>query len=92
MQELSHGGLLTPIQQRHQNCSHLLHQMGFLNQLMLWSFNLNICYPSPYQRQVLNYKKVDSTNIRKRLDLANWAKLFDQKDINAQVSVLNETI
>ena len=67
----------------HSNCHH---------QNVLCSFNLNICYPSPYQRQVLNYKKADSTNIRKGLDLVNWAKLFDQKDMNAQVSVLNETI
>ena len=26
------------------------------------SFNLNICYPPPYQRQVWDYKKVGSTN------------------------------
>ena len=34
----------------------------------------------------------DSTNIRKALGSVNWAKFFDHKDINAQVSVINEII
>ena len=40
----------------------------------------------------MGLKKIDSTNIRKALDSMNWSKLFHQKDINAQISVLNETI
>ena len=31
IQDLSHGGLMTSLQQRNRNYSHLLHQMGFLN-------------------------------------------------------------
>ena len=31
IQDLSHGGLMTSLQQRNCNYSHLLHQMGFLN-------------------------------------------------------------
>ena len=50
------------------NCHH---------QIMNSSFDLNICYPAPYQRQIWDYKKADSTNIRKMLDSVNWAKLFD---------------
>ena len=38
----------------------------------------------PYQRQIWDYKKADSAIIRKSLDSVNWAKLYDQKDINAQ--------
>ena len=30
-------------------------------------------------------KKANSKDIRKSLDLLNWEKLFNQKDINAQV-------
>ena len=30
-QEVTHGGLMTSIQQRHRNCLYLLHQMDFLN-------------------------------------------------------------
>ena len=67
----------------HTNCHH---------QIVHSSFNLNICYPSPYQRLIWDHKKVDSKNIRKALDLVNWESLFAQKDIDAQVVVFNETI
>ena len=39
-----------------------------------------------------DYKKADSTKIRKALDMVNWERLFDKKDLNAQVIALNETI
>ena len=65
------------------NCHH---------QIVHTSFNLNIYYPSPYQRLIWDYKKVDSTNIRKALDSVNWERLFDKKDLNSQVLTLNETI
>ena len=39
-----------------------------------------------------DYKKADSTKIRKALDMVNWERLFDEKDLNAQVIALNETI
>ena len=67
----------------HPNCHH---------QIIHSSFNLNISYPPPYQRLIWDYKKTDSKNIRKALDSVNWERLFDQKDINAQVVALNETI
>ena len=39
-----------------------------------------------------DYKKADSKNIQKALDLVNRKRLFDQKDINAQVVAFNKTI
>ena len=70
----------------HPNCHHkIVHS----------SFNLNISYTHPlppYQRLIWDYKKADSKNIRKFLDLVNWERLFDQKNINAQVVAFNETI
>ena len=56
------------------------------------SFNLNISYPPPYQRLIWDYKKADSVKIRKSLALINWERLFNNKNINEQVSILNETI
>ena len=36
-----------------------------------------------------DYKNcLEATHIRKALDLVNWERLFDRKDINAQVTVL----
>ena len=48
--------------------------------------------PPPYQRLIWDYKKADSTNIRKSLDSVNWERLFDKKDLNSQIVTLNETI
>ena len=54
--------------------------------------NLNVSYPSPYQRLIWDYKKADSKNIQQALDSVNWVRLFNQKDINAQVAAFNEII
>ena len=45
----------------------------------------------PYQRLIWDYKKADATKIRKALDSVNWERLFDKKNVNAQVLKLNET-
>ena len=67
----------------HPNCHHhIVHSR----------FNLNIDYRPPYQRLIWDCKKADSTNIRKALDMVTWERLFDKKDLNAQVIALNETI
>ena len=67
----------------HPNCHH---------QIIHSSFNLDISNTPPYQRLIWDYKKADSKNIQKALDSVNWERLFDQKDINAQVVAFNETI
>ena len=67
----------------HSNCHH---------QIVHTSFNLDICSPPPYQRLIWDYKKADSTNIRKALDSVNWERLFDKEDFNSQVVTLNEMI
>ena len=48
--------------------------------------------PPPYQRLIWDYKKADSTKIRKAFHTVNWERLFEKKDLNAQVITLNETI
>ena len=63
----------------HLNCHH---------QIVHTSFNLDISYPRP----IWDYKKADFEKIKKALDLVNWERLFSKKDINTQVSILNETI
>ena len=69
----------------HSNCHH---------QIVYSRFNLDIYYPPPpppYQRLIWDYKKADATKISKALDSVNWEKLFDKKNVNAQVLKLNET-
>ena len=41
---------------------------------------------------ILPTPKADTSNIRKALDLITWEKIFSHKNINAQVTVFNETI
>ena len=67
----------------HPNCHH---------QIVHSRFNLNVYYSPPYQRLTWDYKKADSIKIRQALDSVNWERLFDKKDLNAKVMVLNETI
>ena len=67
----------------HPNCHH---------QIIYSTFNLNICYPPPYQQLVWDYKKADPNSIRKALDLVNWERLSDQKSIDAKVATFNDTV
>ena len=64
----------------HPNCHH---------QIFHSRYNLNINYPPPYQRLIWDYKKADAKIIRKALDSVNWERLFDGKNINAQVMTIN---
>ena len=51
----------------HPNCHHhIVHSR----------FNLNIYYPPPCQPLIWDYKKADSTKIRKTLDTVNWETLY----------------
>ena len=67
----------------HLNCHH---------QVVHSIYNLDISYLPPYQQLIWNYKKADSTNIKSALNMVNWKRLFERKDVNAQVIALNETI
>ena len=67
----------------HYNCHH---------QITYSKFNLIINYPPPYNQQVWDYKKADTTLIKKALSQVNWCFLFDKKDVNDQVKILNDTI
>ena len=68
---------------RYPNCHH---------QTLHSSFNLNIYYPAIYHRLIWHYKKANSKNIRKALSSVDCERLFDSKEINSQVTALNETI
>ena len=65
---------------------------NFYHQIVHSSFNLDISYLPPYRQLIWSYKKVDSTNTKKALNMVNQKKLFERKDVNAQVIALHETI
>ena len=66
----------------HPNCHH---------QIVHSRYNLNINYPPLYQRLIWDHKRADAKIIRKALDSVNWERVFDGKNINAQVMTLNDT-
>ena len=77
------------------NCGvHASLHPNYHHQIVYSRFNLDIYYPPspPYQRLIWDYKKADATKIRKALDSVIWERLFDKKNVNAQVLKLNETI
>ena len=49
-------------------------------------------YRPPCKRLIWDNKKADSEKIRKALNWVNWERLFNNKDVNTQVLILNETV
>ena len=62
-----------------------------INKLTHAQTNSFSCIDLIFQDFISDYKKADPEKIRKALDLVNWERLFSNKDINAEVSILNET-
>ena len=60
------------------------------NQITFCKLNLKIEYlPPPYERLVWDYKKVDTSSIRKVLKQANWEFLFKKKNVQ-EPAILNK--
>ena len=66
-----------------ENCDH---------QITYAKFNLQIIYPSPYQRLVWNYKNANANSIQKTLNMIDWKKLFSNANVVKQVNILNDTL
>ena len=49
-------------------------------------------YPPPYERLVWEYRKENIESIKKSVEYVNWDTLFNNKAVNKQVSIFNETI
>ena len=67
----------------HPNCHH---------QIVFSKVNLKIVYSPLYERLVWDYKNVDSQSINKAVEMFNWEKLFQNKNIYDQLKLFNETI
>ena len=62
------------------------------HQITFCKFNLFIEYPPPYEPQVWDYKHADTSSTKKSLDQVNWNQLFQNKNVNEQVAILNNII
>ena len=61
--------------------------------IKLFTLALILIFPTPtISKTYMELQKADSKDIQKALDSVNWERLFDRKDINAQVTAFNENI
>ena len=67
----------------HLNCHH---------QITYARFNLKIYHPPPYEREIWHYKNANIDLIQQVLCDFNWERAFHRKNINEEVSILNNTI
>ena len=67
----------------HSNCPH---------QITYAKFNLKIRYPSPYEREIWHYQKLNTDQIRKAIEQFSWDRLFRNRVINEMVFLFNRTI
>ena len=57
----------------HPNCHH---------QIIYCKINLQIQYPSPYQRHVWNYAKANKDDMLSALKNVDWHRLFANKTVH----------
>ena len=75
------------------NCgTHFTLSTKYHHQTIDSKFNLNTEYPPAYEQLVWDYKKANDESIKKSIGSVNWKTLFNNKTVNKQVSVFNETI
>ena len=64
----------------HSSCHH---------QIVFAKFNLKICYPPPYSREVWHFKEAKTDLIRRALNDFNWERTFSNTNVIFNKSVLN---
>ena len=63
------------------NCHH---------QIIHCKINLQVEYPTPYQRHVWNYAKANKDTILCAFQNVDWYRLFANKTVYQQVNLLND--
>ena len=55
---------------------------------------INICVPlsRPYVREVWDYKKANTENIKKVISKLDWKKAFENLSVDEKVEFLNKTL
>ena len=62
------------------------------HQIVFAKFNLKICYPPPYSRQVWHFKEAENDLIRGALNDFNWERAFSYKNINEKVCIFSKSV
>ena len=67
----------------HSSCHH---------QIVFAKFNLKICYPPPYSREVWHFKEAKTNLIRRTLNDFNWERAFSNTNVNEKVCIFNKSV
>ena len=67
----------------HPNCHH---------QITYAKFNLKICCPPPYEREIWHYEKANVDQFRRSIDEFSWERCFANTIVNNKAHMLNKTI
>ena len=67
----------------HPSCRH---------QIVSAKFNLDIVYPSPYERQIWHYRIANIDLIKGAINAFDWEKAFSNTDVDKIVYIFNTTI
>ena len=61
------------------------------HQIVFAKFNLKICYPPPYSREVWHFKEAKTDLIRRALNDFNWERAFSNTNVNEKVCNFNKS-
>ena len=67
----------------HLSCHH---------QIVFAKFNLKICYPKQYSREIWHFKGGKTDLIRRALNDFNWEKAFSNSNNNEKVCIFNKSV
>ena len=62
------------------------------HQIVFAKFNLKLCYPPPYARQVWHFKKEETNIIRRALNDFNWERTFLNTNVNKKVCIFKKSV
>ena len=62
------------------------------HQIIFAKFNLKICYPLPFLREVWHFKEAETDLIRRALNDLNWERAFSNTNVNEKVYIFNNSV
>ena len=65
---------------------------SFHHQIVFAKFNLKICYPTPYLREIWNFKEAKTDLIKRALNDFNWERAFLDTNVNEKVCIFNKSV
>ena len=71
---------------------HSSHHSSCHHQIIFAKFNLKICYPPPYSREVWHCKEGKTDLIRRALNDFNWERAFSNTNVNEKLCMFNKSV